>query len=122
MLQVEFEALFAHATVMVLPSTLEGLSITLLEGMAAGRACLVSDIAPNLEVAAGVAAVFHSGDADALARELAALLEAPSRRAELGNQARERVVRDYSWDVVAERTAALYRSLLGGTERVATAG
>ncbi len=78
------EALFSHASVMVLPSTLEGLSITLLEGMGYGRCCLVSDIPPNLEAAAGHAAVFPSGDAAALAAELLALLGDPARRADLG--------------------------------------
>ncbi len=45
------ETLFANASVMVLPSTMEGLSIALLEAMAHGRCCLVSDIPPNLEAA-----------------------------------------------------------------------
>ena len=51
------EALFSHASVLVLPSSLEGLSITLLEGLGYGRCCLVSDIPPNLEAAAGNAVV-----------------------------------------------------------------
>jgi glycosyltransferase involved in cell wall biosynthesis len=105
------ESLFANASVMVLPSTLEGLSITLLEAMAHGRCCLVSDIPPNVEAAGGCAAVFASGDAGSLRRELAGLLQAEGRRADLGARARVHAVANYSWDTVADQTAALYRRL-----------
>ncbi len=105
------ESLFANATVMVLPSTLEGLSITLLEAMSHGRCCLVSDIPPNVEAAGGCAAVFASGDAGSLHRELAGLLQAEGRRADLGARARVHAVANYSWDTVADQTATLYRRL-----------
>lgn len=105
------EALFAHASVMVLPSTLEGLSITLLEAMAAGRCCLVSDIPPNLEAAGGCCAPFPSGDAPALQERLRRLLEDPQERSRLGEKARSRALACYSWDAVAEQTAQLYLDL-----------
>jgi glycosyltransferase involved in cell wall biosynthesis len=108
------EALFTHASVMVLPSTLEGLSITLLEGMGYGRCCLVSDIPPNLEAADGHAAVFPSGDALALGETLQTLLEQPGRRDALGTAAQLHAIEHYSWDRVAARTAELYRGLLSG--------
>ncbi len=110
------ETLFSQATVMVLPSAMEGLSITLLEAMAYGRCCLVSDIPPNLEATAGHAASFPSGDAVALGAALAALLDDPGRRDELGRQAQLHAIEHYSWDRVAARTAALYRDLLGRPE------
>lgn len=116
------EALFTHATVMVLPSSLEGLSITLLEGMGYGRPCLVSDIPPNLEAASGHAAVFPSGDARALGRELQGLLEDTGRREEMGRSGQLHAIEHYSWDRVAERTAALYRGLMGEDEKIATDG
>jgi glycosyltransferase involved in cell wall biosynthesis len=106
------EALFCHAAVMVLPSSLEGLSISLLEAMACGRACLISDIAPNLEAAAGQAAVFPVGDASALAERLLALLADPVARQRLGQAAREHALRTYAWDEVTARTAAVYRELV----------
>lgn len=107
------EELYSAAAVMVLPSSLEGLSIALLEAMSYGRCCLVSDIPPNLEAAGGHAAVFPSGDAAALGRELAALLRDEPRRRTLGEGAAARVRRRYDWDQVAAATAALYRQLLG---------
>jgi len=116
------EALFTHATVMVLPSTLEGLSITLLEGMGYGRPCLVSDIPPNLEAASGHAVVFPSGDAKALCRELRGLLADTERRQEMGRAGQLHAIEHYSWDRVAARTAELYRGLVDGHEKIASDG
>ncbi|MBM4129978.1 glycosyltransferase family 4 protein [bacterium] len=110
----DLAALYEGAAVMVLPSTLEGLSITLLEAMGHGRCCLVSDIPPNVEAGGGCVATFRSGETADLARELAALLGDPARRDELGNAARRHVRDAYDWDQVAAQTAALYRELLGG--------
>ncbi len=110
----ELADLYEGAAVMVLPSTLEGLSITLLEAMAHGRCCLVSDIPPNVEAGGGCVTTFRSGDAQDLARELAALLADGARRERLGDQARQHVRGAYDWDRVAAETAAVYRELLAG--------
>lgn len=108
------EALYAAAAVMVLPSTLEGLSISLLEAMSYGRCCLVSDIPPNLEAAAGHAATFRSGDAADLGRQLALLLRDEPRRRMLGEAAAAHARGSYDWDRVAADTAELYREALAG--------
>lgn len=109
------EELYTNAELVALPSTLEGLSITLLEGMSYARCCLVSDIPPNLEAAAGRAIVFPAGDAPALAEALVRLLRDPVRREQLGQQAQLHAIEEYSWDRVAAQTAALYRELAGKT-------
>ena len=106
------EELFTNAELMVLPSTLEGLSITLLEGMSYSRCCLVSDIPPNVEAAGGSGVLFHSGDSVDLAEKLAALLEDPARAARLGAAGQAHAVANYSWDRVADLTAALYREIM----------
>ena len=106
------ESLYATAAVMVLPSTLEGLSISLLEAMGCGRCCLVSDIPPNVEAAGGHAALFASGDAADLRRALVGLLRDEPRRRELGQAAAAHARANYDWDRVAAQTAALYREVL----------
>ncbi len=111
-------ALHAGAEVMVLPSTLEGLSISLLEAMSHGRCCLVSDIPPNVEAGGGCVATFRSGDAADLGRILAGLLADGPRRAALGAAAREQAREAYDWDRVAADTAAVYRELLAGPKSV----
>ena len=111
------EELYSAAAVMVLPSTLEGLSISLLEAMSYGRCCLVSDIPPNLEAGGDAAASFRSGDAGDLRRELVALLRDEPRRQRLGLAAQAHARENYYWDRVAADTAALYRQLLAGSSK-----
>lgn len=113
------EEMYSNAELMVLPSTLEGLSISLLEAMSYGRCCLVSDIPPNLEAAGGQTAVFRSGDATDLRRQLVELLGDGPRRQVLGRAAAAHARAQYDWDRVAASTAQLYRQVLaGGSESV----
>lgn len=105
------DELFTNAEMLVLPSTLEGLSITLLEGMSYARCCLVSDIPPNLEAAAGNAVFFKSGDIDELAVRLIETLEDPEKREKLGAAGQIHAIEHYSWDRVTQVTADLYREL-----------
>lgn len=107
----ELASLWQHAALVVFPSFLEGLSIALLEAMSFGRAVLASDIPENLEVLEGVGESFRSGDAADLGRRLRELLAAPERLAAMGRKARARIEAEYDWERVADRTAALYRSL-----------
>ena len=108
------EALYAHAAVVALPSTLEGLSIALLEAMARRCACVVSDIPPNREAAGDTALFVPPEDPAALSAALADLLAAdPERRREMGERAAARALERYSWERVADATAAVYRQVLG---------
>lgn len=109
--------LYTSADVVALPSTLEGLSISLLEGMSYARCCLASDIPPNREAGGQAAAYFPSGDAAALSAALERLLQAPETRARLGMAAQLRVIEHYSWDRAADLTAELYRDLLAARSR-----
>ena len=106
------EELFSNAAVYVQPSDVEGLSIALLEAMSYGLCCLVSDIPENLEALGGCGARFRNGDIDDLARQLGPLLTGPSASGALGEQARERVRKHYSWDLVTDRFEDLYRGLI----------
>ena len=106
------DALFTSAELMILPSTLEGLSITLLEGMSYGRCCLVSDIAPNVEAAGGNGVLFESGNVTDLRDQLEGLLGDPEKAAELGAKSQVHAIENYSWDRVADMTAQVYRDLV----------
>lgn len=109
------DELYTAADLVVLPSTLEGLSITLLEGMSYARCCLVSDIPPNVEAAAGHAVLFPSGNVEALAAKISELLPDEPRRERLGRAGQAHAVKNYSWDRVTAETAELYRRLVGKT-------
>lgn len=105
--------ILANSNVFVLPSQWEGHSVALLEAMASGCACVISDI-PELASAAGDAALrVRPGDADALAKTLRDLLNDPQRRVVLGEAGR-RTAADFSIDTSAERYMRVYRDLLSG--------
>lgn len=108
------QELFSNAAVFVLPSAVEGLPLSLLEGMAHGIPCIASDIAANLEVLGDPPAgmTYPLGDVDALGSALEAVLSDASLAAALGQAGRQRVDAEYNWDRIARDTAAIYRSLL----------
>ena len=54
------------------------------------------------------------GDAEALARTIAALVERPEHLAELGRALRERAQRYFSWERTGRQLLQAYASLLGG--------
>lgn len=107
----ELYALQQHAAVVVAPSSLEGLSIALLEAMSFGRPVLGSDIPENLEVLGGVGQSFRMGDAEDLGRRLRAMLEDPKGRQEMGKKGRDRIATEYDWDRVVTATKSLYEAL-----------
>lgn len=106
------DELYASCAFYVLPSLVEGLPISLLEAMSFARPVLVSDIPENLEVAGDIAPTFRKGDAGDLARAMRLMLEmGDSEKEEMGRRGKERVQRDYTWDMVTDRLEELYREL-----------
>lgn len=117
----DLEALLTHAYAVVLPSTLEGLSIALLEALSYGRCVLVSDIPENLEVVGDAAPRFRSRDVDDLARSLTALDTNPGEVARYEKTVDETLARKFRWDAVVEETEALYRAVLAGERAISVA-
>ncbi len=108
------ERVLAAADVFVMPSRHEGLSFAVLEAMAAGRACVVSDGPGNPEAVGDAGVVVPAGDEHALAAALARLTADGRERERLGAAARRRAAQAFSAGRFVERMAALYRGLLGG--------
>jgi len=114
--------LLGACDVFALSSVREGLSITLLEAMRAGRPCVASDVGGNAEaVAHGTTGlVVPAGDAGALARALGALLDDPARAEAMGRAGRERWAARFTAERMVRDTEALYRAALAGAGRRAT--
>jgi glycosyltransferase involved in cell wall biosynthesis len=106
------DELYAHAAAFVLPSTIEGLSIALLEAMAWGSCVVASDIPENRELVEGVGMLVPPRDPVALGAALARVFARPGEARALGRRARQRVEAEYTWDEVAARTEAFYYDVL----------
>jgi glycosyltransferase involved in cell wall biosynthesis len=113
----DIPGLLAASHVVCLPSYREGLSMTLLEALAAGRAVVTTDVPGCRDaVTDGVEGLLvPPRDPDALARALRRLIEDPELRARLGAAGRERAVREFSSRRVCDETLALYARLLEET-------
>jgi glycosyltransferase involved in cell wall biosynthesis len=107
------EELLTNAGLFVLPSELEGLSLALLEAMAAGVCVLTSDIPENKELVDGVGFTFRSGDALDLERMLALLLRHPEMRRAAARLALQKIEESYRWPGIARTVEDVYYDVLG---------
>jgi glycosyltransferase involved in cell wall biosynthesis len=107
-------ALMQVAEVFLLPSLVEGLSLSLLEAMASGTACVATDAGADGEVLAGGAGIVIStqGVTTQLRTLLPVLRDQPVLTAELGRRARERAVERYTLHGAITALEGLYDDLL----------
>ena len=106
--------LLSAMDIFVLPSNLEGFSVSLIEAMAAGLPVVVSDIPGNLEaVEPNVSGlVFPSGNVEALKENLVLLLENPMLARKLGDTARDRASSHFTVEQYGSRIRNLYDRLV----------
>jgi glycosyltransferase involved in cell wall biosynthesis len=98
--------------VFVLPSLVEGLSLSLLEAMACGVATVATDVGSDGEALRGAGVLVDPKDLEGQLRlALRTLLEFPDFRDELGRRARARAVERYSLSDNLDRLLAVYREL-----------
>lgn len=109
------ERLLAAADVLVMPSRHEGLSFAVLEAMAAGLPCVVSDGPGNPEAVGDAGVVFPAGDEAALRAALARLAADPAERARLAEAARARAASEFSVARFLERMGAIYAEVAAGS-------
>ena len=97
--------LMSHAALFVLPSSHEGLPISLLEAMSYGRDVLVSDIPANKLPELEPTDFFPCGNVDALRQAI-------ERKLQNVQSARAYDLHNYDWDNIARQTVAVYRKII----------
>jgi glycosyltransferase involved in cell wall biosynthesis len=103
-----------------LPSTVEGLSLAMLEAMACGAATVATDVGTDGEALRGAGVVIEPGHLDAeLGLAVRLLVDSPEVCALLGGLARQRAVERFSLSANLDRLLALYKRLLSVSPRAA---
>lgn len=103
------EQLYTNCSLFVLPSDLEGMSISLLEAMGYGIPCLASDIPENRNVLQAFGYFFESGNKERLKDEIVNIIN----HAPHFNKIQQMFVMDhYDWDHVSQQTLALYKKVI----------
>jgi len=111
--RADVSALLSAADLVVLPSYREGMSISLLEAMAAGKPIVTSDIDSNLEATGNgeTAVIVPCGQPERLADAIDRMLADPMRASELGRRARARWETHYTEDRMIADYLDLYREM-----------
>jgi glycosyltransferase involved in cell wall biosynthesis len=113
--------LLAAADLFVLPSLQEGLSVSLLEAMAAGLPVVATDIPGNRDLVTDGdhGLLVPVRDSEALSVAILRLLDDPPLGARLGRAARERVEEEFSVKKVVDRHLELFERLIESKEKKA---
>ncbi len=102
-------SLLRGCDVFVLPSTAEGLALSLLEAMAAGCAIVATDAGEDGRALEGAGLVIPTHPLrPALEHALQTLVSDPELRTRLGRAARDRAVSDYAMSATAQRVLGVY--------------
>ena len=104
-------ALLAAADVIVLSSRHEGMSLSVLEGMASGKPLIASDVEGMRDLVSGAGLLFPPGDAEKLATLIRQVCENPDFAREIGERCRRRAAQ-YDIAETARHYHQLYDSIL----------
>ena len=115
----DVERYYAAMDVFALTSRAEGFSNAVLEAMASGLPCVVTDVGGNAEaVDDGVNGyVVAPSDAGALRDKLSVLLKDERLRADMGAAGRRIAIEKFGVDRMVEETVGMYREVLRETGR-----
>lgn len=108
------EAFFSDIDVFAFASRSEGFGIVLLEAMAAGKAAVVSDIAPlNGIICPGRSGlVAGPDDPSSFADAIMSLFRDEDYRRRIGEEGRRRAAKDFSQAAMVDRTLEYYREIM----------
>lgn len=101
--------IYSNSYINVLPSDLEGMSLSLLESLSYGNALLCSDIPENTSVAEDKAVYFKKGNVKDLADKLRMLCSDSSFVEKVRDGADEFILNKYNWKDIAKSTCEIYQ-------------
>jgi len=113
--QTDLPRWYHMADLYISPSHVDGSSVSLMEALACGLPCLVSDISANKEwvVDDENGWLFKDGNANDLAEKILAAISQREKLPEIGSASRRSAVMRADWKKNAEALMNVYRSLGG---------
>ena len=106
-------AAFTLAELFVLPSRSEGMSMAVLEALAAGLPVVISEQCNFPEVAEAGAGFVVPGDEASVAEAIGVLLSEGGRARSMGRKGQRLVMERHAWPTIAGSMADFYRTLKG---------
>ena len=108
----QLPSLYRRCSLFVFPSLFEGFGLPVLEAMACGTPCLISDRPALDELGGDTAVLFDPDSPSELAAKLQSLLADEEKRAQMGEYGRHQA-KAYTWRKTALETLRVYEHLLG---------
>jgi glycosyltransferase involved in cell wall biosynthesis len=109
----DLKKLLSQAGLFVMPSLYEGFGMSVLEAMASGAPCVISDLESLREIAEDAAEYFNPYDTEEMAEKMKLLLENEERRKELIVKGKKQA-RKFSWEKCARETLVVYQRINQG--------
>lgn len=100
--------LYTNAYCYVIPSKIEGMSMSLLEAMAYGNCVLGSDIEEISSVIEDNGLIFKNGDVKDLQKKLQYIINNPKIVNDFAVRSKKHVLSKYNWNDIASKTERLY--------------
>jgi L-malate glycosyltransferase len=112
--QVDLPRWYHMADLYISPSHVDGSSVSLMEALASGLPCLVSDIPGNREwIEDGVNGwLFHDGDVDDLAAKISSAIESRKSFKKIGESARRMAEEKADWEKNFGKLLETYEKLI----------
>lgn len=101
--------LYSNSYIYTLPSDIEGMPLSLLEGMSYGNCCVTSDIPECAEVVEDKAILFKKGSVNDLRNKLQMLCDQPDIVGKYKAQSAQFICEKYDWEDVVTETLDVYK-------------
>ncbi|MFZ3208307.1 MAG: glycosyltransferase family 4 protein [Geobacteraceae bacterium] len=107
---------YAEATMAVVPSLYEGFGLPAGEAMACAVPVISTDGGALSEVVGNAGIQVPTGDTKALILAITELLESPTKRRQLGEAGRQRILDKFCWTVAARQMTNYYHRVLNNAD------
>lgn len=110
---------YSNALFFVLPSTIEGMPVVLLEAMSFGTCSLTSDIEENVNIIGNekYGFLFKSKNVNDMRKRLEYLINNKEELKEKKRLCRENVKKNFQWEKIAKKTFDVYKKMLIKNEK-----